>query len=417
VVRRAVLWFRRDLRLADHAALVAAAESYDEILAVFVLDDWLRRPAGPNRLAFLTDCLADLERATGGALVVRTGDPVVVVPDVVAEAGAEAVFVTADFGPYGARRDEAVAAVLDVPLHAVGSPYVVDPGVVERGPGRGYAVYSAYERAWRGYRPAPPLPVPSVRWARLETEGVPARPAAPAPGLPPGGEAAAQVHLGRVDLDGYADRRDLPGADGTTRLSPYLKFGCLHPRQVLARLGGAHEKLRKELVWREFLADVLHRQPESARRSLRTPPRADHGPVADERFAAWAEGRTGFPLVDAGMRQLLHEGWMHNRVRMVTASFLVKDLHLPWERGAAHFFHHLVDGDLASNQLNWQWVAGTGIDAAPFHRVFNPTLQAEKFDPDGSYVGRWAPGRVEPIVDHKAERIEALKRWDEATGR
>jgi deoxyribodipyrimidine photo-lyase len=232
-----------------------------------------------------------------------------------------------------------------------------------------------------------------------------------------GGEAAARRHLERVDLDRYAAGRDVPAADATTRLSPYLKYGCIHPRQVLARLGPGHEKLRKELVWREFLADVLHRRPEAARRSIRTPPRADHGKAADARFEAWAAGRTGLPLVDARMRQLHHEGWMHNRVRMVTASFLVKDLHLPWERGAAHFLHHLVDGDLASNQLNWQWVAGTGIDAAPFHRVFNPTLQADTFDPDGAYVARWAPEPIEPVVDHKAERLEALKRWDEVTHR
>jgi deoxyribodipyrimidine photo-lyase len=416
-MRRVVLWFRRDLRLADHPALVAAAAAADEVVPLFVLDDRLRAPAGPNRLAFLADCLADLERSTKGALAVRAGAPEVVLPAAVAECGAEAVFVTADFGPYGSRRDEAVAAALDVPVHAVGSPYAVDPGVVERAPGQGYAVYSAYERAWRRHRAGAPDRVPGVRWSRLAGRGVPPRPAGAAPGLAVGGEAAARRHLERVDLDRYAAGRDVPAADATTRLSPYLKYGCIHPRQVLARLGPGHEKLRKELVWREFLADVLHRRPEAARRSIRTPPRADHGKAADARFEAWAAGRTGFPLVDAGMRQLLHEGWMHNRVRMVTASFLVKDLHLPWERGAAHFLHHLVDGDLASNQLNWQWVAGTGIDAAPFHRVFNPTLQADTFDPDGAYVARWAPEPIEPVVDHKAERLEALKRWDEVTHR
>jgi deoxyribodipyrimidine photo-lyase len=410
-MRRAVVWFRRDLRLADHPALTAAAEAHDEVVPLFVLDDALRGPSGPNRLAFLARCLHDLHRSTKGALAIRTGDPAVVVPQVVAESGAEAVFVTADFGPYGHRRDDALDLV------AVGSPYAVDPGVVERAPGQGYAVYSAYERAWRHHHPGRPLDVPEVRWSHQESELIPDEPDGVAPGLPPGGERAALEHLAGLDLDAYAHDRDRPDLDVTTRLSPYLKFGCVHPRQVLARLGRGHEKLRKELVWREFLADVLWHRPDAARRSIRTPPRADHGEAADERFEAWVAGRTGFGLVDAGMRQLLHEGWMHNRARMVAASFLVKDLHLPWERGAAHFLHHLVDGDLASNQLNWQWVAGTGIDAAPFHRVFNPVLQAERFDPDGAYVARWAPDAVEPIVDHQAERAEALKRWDEATRR
>jgi deoxyribodipyrimidine photo-lyase len=409
-VRRAVLWFRRDLRLHDHEALVAAAEEADEVVPLFVLDPALRGPSGPNRLAFLSGCLEDLHRSTGGALTIRTGDPADVVPAVAAEAGADAVYVTADHGPYGRRRDEALGDL----LRPVGSNYAVAPGSLPKA----YAVYSAYERAWRQRPPGPPLPMPDgVRWHGLGSDPVPAEPPDTAPALPPGGEAAALEHLDHVDLRRYPDDRDRPDLDGTTRLSPYLKYGCLHPRQVLARLGKQDEKLRKELAWRDFLADVLWHRPEAARTSIRTPPRADHGKDADERFAAWAEGRTGFPLVDAGMHQLVHEGWMHNRVRMVTASFLVKDLHLPWERGARFFLHHLVDGDLASNNLGWQWVAGTGIDAAPFHRVFNPELQAQKFDPDGRYVARWAPDLAMPIVDHAAERKEALRRWDEATGR
>jgi deoxyribodipyrimidine photo-lyase len=400
-----VLWFRRDLRLADHPALAAAAEE-GEVVPLFVVDPLLQRTSGPNRRAFLADCLGDLHESTGGALVVRTGEPVDVVQEVVAESGAERVYASADFGPYGHRRDEQ----LDVT--AVGSPYAVAPGQIRRP----FAVYSAYERAWRKERVAAPLDVPDVRWASVRSERLPGRPDDAAPALPPGGERAALDHLDAVDLDGYADRRDVLAADATTRLSPYLKWGCLHPRQVLERLDPRkHEKLRKELVWREFLADVLWRNPDAARTSIRTPPpRADHGKRADERFAAWAEGRTGYDLVDAGMRQLLHEGWMHNRARMVAASFLVKDLHLPWERGARHFMHHLVDGDLASNNLNWQWVAGTGIDAAPFHRVFNPTLQRDRFDPDGRYVERWlGDDRAAPIVDHAEERLEALRRWEE----
>ena len=222
-------------------------------------------------------------------------------------------------------------------------------------------------------------------------------------------------------------------------LSPDLKWGSIHPRQILARLGRsrAEQTFATELCWRDFYADVLFHRPESARHSMDDAVGAmpwDRGTDADELFETWAAGRTGFPIVDAGMRQLLAEGWMHNRVRMITASFLVKDLHLDWQRGARWFMQHLVDGDLASNQHGWQWTAGTGTDAAPFFRIFNPTTQGERFDPDGTYVRRWVPeladvpakwihrpadapdgppsGYPPPIVDHAEERAESLRRYE-----
>ena len=212
-------------------------------------------------------------------------------------------------------------------------------------------------------------------------------------------------HFLRGKVHDYADARDRPGDDATSRLSADLKWGVLHPRQVLSRLGRSdgERTFATELCWRDFYADVLFHRPESARRSMDERVGSmpwDHGADAEERFAAWTQGRTGFPIVDAGMRQLLAEGWMHNRVRMIVASFLVKDLHLPWQRGARWFMQHLVDGDLASNQHGWQWTAGTGTDAAPFFRVFNPTTQAKRFDPAGTYVRRYVarafpgPGRV-----------------------
>jgi len=263
------------------------------------------------------------------------------------------------------------------------------------------------------------------------------------PPLPPAGEAAALARLEELlagPIDDYAANREDPAADATTRLSPYLKYGCIHPRQILAGLGrsAAHEKLRSELAWREFYADVLWHTPESARQTLQ-PAMAgmelDSGAQADERFRAWTEGRTGFPLVDAGMRQLSEEAWVHNRVRMVVASFLVKDLHIDWARGARWFMGHLVDGDLASNNHGWQWVAGTGTDPAPYFRIFNPVTQGREHDPDGDYVRRWVPelagvagaavhepwklpgglpaGYPGRIVDHAAERVEALRRHKE----
>jgi deoxyribodipyrimidine photo-lyase len=244
--------------------------------------------------------------------------------------------------------------------------------------------------------------------------------------LPVPGEQAAKEALDRFlsgPIHHYDDERNRPDHEGTSHLSAYLRFGVLHPRQVLSRLGTkkAETVFRSELAWREFYADVLWHHPDSAWEPLQAIGRHvrwDTGKVADERFEA-SNGRTGYPLVDAGMRQLRAEGWMHNRLRMLTASFLVKDLHLDWRRGAALYLELLVDGDLASNNHGWQWVAGTGTDAAPFHRIFNPTLQAERFDPDGAYVEHYVPeargfGYPAPIVDHATERVEALGRWEEA---
>ena len=448
--RASVVWFRRDLRINDNPALSAAVER-GAILPLFVLDDRLRAPSGPNRLAFLYGSLRDLDAALGGRLVVRTGRPADVVPRVAAEAGADAVLCAADFGPYGRRRDDSVERALaakGIELRRTGSPYAVDPGTVRTKGGTPYRVYSPFYRAWSAPAAnASPIAAPAEMTIvdDVRSEGVPADPSGAAPDLPPAGEAAAHDRLQRAieRVDGYAEGRNFPGLDATTRLSPYLKYGCVHPRQVLAELGpgkGA-EVLRKELAWREFYADVLFHEPQSHREALQehmAAMRVDTGTAADERFEAWAEGRTGYPIVDAGMRQLRAQGWMHNRVRMIVASFLVKDLHIDWWRGARHFLAHLVDGDLASNNHGWQWVAGTGTDAAPYFRVFNPVLQGEKFDPDGAYVRRFVPelrdvdnafihhpwdapidlfgaaqGYPRPIVDHAAERDEALRRYGE----
>ena len=267
--------------------------------------------------------------------------------------------------------------------------------------------------------------------------------------LPDPGEAAAARRLSRFlagPVERYDADRDRPDHEGTSRLSPYLRFGCVHPRQVLARIDPAsadHRRFESELCWREFYADVLFHRPDSARSAYR-PGWADfpvdQGEQADERFAAWTSGLTGYPIVDAGMRQLAGEGWMHNRLRMITASFLVKDLHLDWVRGARWFMRCLVDGDLASNQHGWQWVAGTGTDAAPYFRVFNPVAQGLRFDPGGVYLRRWVPelaglpdesvhqpwevvgslfGAADypaPIVDHAEERREALARYRAVRG-
>jgi deoxyribodipyrimidine photo-lyase len=447
-----ILWFRRDLRLADHPALHAAA-AVGPVLPVFVHDPALAGSSGANRVVALhatLDALAADLAQRGATLVERSGRPCEVVAALAQEVGASEVHVTGDHGPYGSVRDGEVAEALTAGgrrLVATGTPYAVAPGTLSTKAGGPFRVFTPFSRAWRAHGWPAPRPEPSsVRWhGGVASE---ARPATPAPSatadLPPMGEraawAAAEAFLDRR-VDAYRDQRDRPDLDATSRLSPHLKFGSLHPRQLLDRLGDepGHLTFASELCWRDFYADVLHHRPDSARRNyVRTMDGLawDSGPEADERFEAWCHGRTGYPIVDAGMRQLLEQGWMHNRVRMIVASFLVKDLHLDWRRGARWFMEHLVDGDLASNQHGWQWTAGTGTDAAPFFRVFNPIAQGRRFDPDGDYVRRFVPelrhlvgadvheppvGTGElfsaqldypaPIVDHAAERREALDRY------
>jgi deoxyribodipyrimidine photo-lyase len=441
-----IMWFRRDLRLRDNPALLAAIEAArsagdGEVLGLFVIDPVLANASGPVRREYLSASLGALDASMGGRLQLRTGDPRVVLPAMAQLTGAASVHVAADYGPYGSTRDRAVEQALgSVPLIRTGSPYAVAPGRVTKDDGTAYRVYTPFHRAWlrHGWR-APADDPGEVAW--LAMAGGEALPTAARSGvtLPPAGEQAAWDRwdaFRAVGLAAYADRRDRADLAGTSSLSHHLRWGEIHPRSLLAEIGDdeGDAVFRKELCWREFYADVLWNHPRSARASL--DPRFDTrmpwatGPSADDAFTAWATGCTGYPFVDAGMRQLRAEGWVHNRVRMVVASFLVKDLHLPWQRGAAEFMHWLRDADLASNAHGWQWTAGCGTDASPFYRVFNPVAQGLKFDPDGAYVRRYIPelahlpgkaahepwdavdgyaqGYPRRIVDHRDEREAAL---------
>jgi deoxyribodipyrimidine photo-lyase len=444
-----ILWFRRDLRLHDHPALLAAAHD-GPVVALFVLDDALRKPAGPARLAFMYRSLRALDadlREHGAHLVVRHGRPERVVADVAREADAGAVHISEDFNPYGRARDERVDDALgDVALVRTGSPYAVSPGRVTKPDGDPYKVYSAFYRTWldQGWRAPAQSKPEAVSWNRqVKGEAVPPDPTLPAGlVLPEAGEQAARTawqSYRRSHLSDYPDVRDRPDLDQTSRMSPYLKWGAIHPRTMLAQLGQGDETYRKELAWREFYASVLHFWPDSARQYFIPDMAAMKYDRPGAHLEAWQQGRTGYPIVDAGMRQLLTQGWIHNRVRMIVASFLVKDLHIEWTHGARHFMQHLVDGDLASNQHGWQWTAGTGTDAAPYFRIFNPVSQGQKFDPSGDYIRRFVPelaevpgksvhqpwlleggvphGYPEPIVDHAKERVESLDRYQAVRGR
>jgi deoxyribodipyrimidine photo-lyase len=441
-----VVWFRRDLRLGDNPALEAAVGAHRQVVALFVWDPRLTGPAGHPRLAFLRGCVEALGRSLGGSLVVRRGDPARVVPEVAAGTGARAVYCAEDFGPYGRARDERVARALrrhGARLARVGSPYAVAPGRLRTGQGQPYRVFAPYWRAWLAHGWPSPTGRPALGRALLglPSDPPPPRWATPAQLPDPGEEAAWRALRAFVasGVDGYADQRDHLGVDATSRLSAYLRFGCLHPRQLLAHLDlslPGHRSFARQLCWREFYADVLFHRPDSARHPYQDgwlAELADQGPLDDGRFRSWVEGRTGYPVVDAGMRQLQAEAWMHNRARMITASFLVKDLGICWQAGARWFMRCLVDGDLASNQHGWQWVAGTGPSPLAYPRLLNPTVQASRFDPDGAYVRRWVPelaglgpgqlrrpwpgGRLlsaaypDPIVDHDQRRRELLSRY------
>ncbi|UFR03640.1 DNA photolyase family protein [Streptomyces sp. Go40/10] len=408
-MRVSVALFTADLRTHDNPVLVAALRDAERVVPLFVVDTGVRGTGFvvPNRAAFLADSLADLDgalRARGGRLVVRVGDVVEETCRVAAETGAGEVHIAAGVSRYAARREDRLRAELAGDRRALrvheASVTAVPPGALTPAGKDHFAVFTPYFRRWesfavRGVLPAPDaVPVPDVRSAGLPSAGSLA-PGPASPGLPAGGESEARRRLRSWlagPLSAYDDRHDDLAADATSRLSAHLHFGCLSPTELLHRARaqdnpGAHAFVR-QLAWRDFHHQVLAARPDAADHDYR--PRHDRWRHAPEETEAWREGRTGYPLVDAALRQLRHEGWMPGRARLLAASFLVKTLYVDWRVGARHFLDLLVDGDIANNQLNWQWVAGTGTDTRP-NRVLNPLVQARRFDPRGEYVRRWLP--------------------------
>ncbi len=404
-MRRALFLFTCDLRVRDNPALAAALAEQEQVVPAFVLDERLLAGScgAPNRVAFLRDCLHDLDgslRARGAGLLVRRGDVVEQALALVRRFGAQTIYMSADTTPYARERHARLARACGeqrVELVALGSSSAVEPGAVLPAGGGHYRVFTPY---WRGWRALPRSPAAATPRRIAAPDGLPAMRLRALPSsrhasreLPRGGETAGRERLTRFlarHLEGYDERHDDLAGDATSRLSPYLHFGCLSAGTVLARAEGRSgaEEFARQLCWRDFHRQVLADRPELAHADYR--PRAGAWRRDPDALAAWREARTGYPLVDAGMRQLAREGWMHNRARLIVASLLTKTLRIHWRSGAAHFAGLLCDADVADNAGNWQWVAGTGNDTRP-NRVLNPLRQARRFDSDGAYVRRYVP--------------------------
>ena len=451
-----IVWFRRDLRIHDHPALVDAIANADRVVPLFVLDPGLLRGRWPsaNRASYLLGSLHALDaqlRAIGGYLVVRSGDPSVVVPQVAVEVTADAVLVTREVGPYGRRRDRAVAAALATrgqTFHARRGLLLAEPESVRTAQGGHYTVFSPFWRALgaldrRQVLGAPEaMAMPDLEPGRLP-DPVPTTAQLPAPG-----EVAARERLDRWiggGLDAYHERRDELSGAGTSHLGADLHLGTISVTEAdtaaAARPGPGSDAWRRQLGWREFYHHLLAHRPELAMESFRPTLTSAFRSESDDPMAvsAWRDGRTGVPVVDAAMRQLLATGWISNRGRLVVASFLTRHLLIDHRVGEDHFMAHLVDGDLANDNGGWQWTAGVGTDAQPWFRIFDPIRQGARFDPDGRYVRRWIPeladvpdehihapwlapggpppGYPEPIVDLRWARERALAAFREASDR
>jgi deoxyribodipyrimidine photo-lyase len=455
---RVIHWFRRDLRISDNTALWHAARQGDEVIPVYILSSWKghHRWTGPNRQAFLCGCLESLSKnleAIGGRLILRAGNPVEELARLAQETGAEAIFFNRDVDPYSVKVQGQLKRVCEkqqIKLFGYKDITIFEPDEILTGDGRPFRVFTPYAKAWhlrekpssspkiRGLRTpttVSSLPLPTLDFWGLTSEA----------SIIQAGEKAALKRLANFSkgaMTNYRERRNLPSHQSTSRLSQDLRFGTLSPRQVYFSCVEAGEKLSptirgsiqkylNEIVWREFYMQILAHFPSVLERDFSdqfTTLQWDDNPSA---FQRWCDGCTGFPIVDAGMRELHATGFMHNRVRMITAMFLTKDLHIHWKKGEQYFMQKLVDGDIAANNGGWQWCAGTGADAAPYFRIQNPWTQTKNYDPSGEYIKRWVPELKDvdpaqfteapthplaenypmPIVDHAKERLETLERF------
>jgi deoxyribodipyrimidine photo-lyase len=440
---RSIMWFRRDLRLIDNPALLAAIEAGEEIVPIFILDPKLIQITGAKGLAYLAKSLQSLDESLGNKLLVCEGDPVDVLKDLKKKYEVTSVHIATEYDQYAIERDASIESA-GIELTRTGSPYAVAPGRVKKpSDATNYRVYTPFYRGWLLHGWRAPVAAPKVIKAVTPDKKYRNFPNWQSPegaDIFAAGEKAAHDRFKKFKakvLDTYDETRNFAGIDGTSKMSTHLTWGEIHPRTLLAGLGEskAHDTFRKEIAWREFYADVLHNYPHTDKDYYAPQFAKMRYDEPGEKFKAWCEGKTGYPFVDAGMRQLVKEGWMHNRVRMVVASFLAKDLHIEWQHGALFFEEHLVDFDIASNAHGWQWTAGCGTDASPYYRVFNPIEQGKRFDENGDYIRKYVPelahlsadeihepwdaadgyknGYAKKLVEHSLERLESLARLEE----
>lgn len=451
---RALVWLRRDLRLRDSAALARATENCEAVALAFVFDKNILDPLqdrSDRRVSFIHGSLAEIDRTLrerGSKLLVCCGDPVIEIPRLAAQLGVDAVFVNRDTEPYAMSRDESVKSALigSIKWCEFKDQVLLESREVISQSGSVFRSFTPYRRAWLSQLRACDVEEHCVQLSKLWPIGeLPSGlelPDLSEIGFTPSAlwtEPGESAGFGRLEafakiIDAYAERRDVPAADGTSGLSVYLRFGNVSIRRAF-RLGFQSDtegavKWRSELIWREFYQMILANNPHLVEHAFRSEFDGISWSGEDAHFTAWASGTTGYPLVDAAMRCLNTTGWMHNRLRMVTASFLVKDLLIDWRRGERYFAEKLLDFDLAQNVGGWQWCASVGVDALPAFRIFNPVLQSRKFDPDGEFIRRWCPELAHldaqeihwphegglfresayprPIVDHQTQRVRAL---------
>lgn len=424
---RGIVWFRRDLRLHDNPALDAACKDCSHVMPLFVFDEPLLRSKvfGSACVNFMLGCLGDLGASLAARslpLQWRRGEPVEELVNATREWKADAVYWNRDYEPGAIQRDRAVQqrlAEMAVPVWTFKDHVVFEAEEVRGATGEPLQRYSAYRARWWSRWWASKPAVLSIPAGLCEAKSVPLSPPLPLPtardlgyeSLTPWiepGEQNARKRLIRFvggPIHRYVDGRNLPAIDGSSKLSPHFRFGTLSPRTAIhAALAGLTPggpvsrpdvlTWIDEIIWREFFQQVLSAFPrvvDGPFRAAGVPPPREQGPERDRLFEAWCRGKTGYPIVDAGMRQLNQTGWMHNRVRMIVASFLIKDLRIDWQSGERYFMRHLLDADAAANNGNWQWCASTGTDAMRGYRIFNPALQSKKFDPDGSYIRQYVP--------------------------
>ncbi|MBV9873311.1 MAG: deoxyribodipyrimidine photo-lyase [Verrucomicrobia bacterium] len=457
-MKRIIHWFRRDLRISDNKSLYAACRDGDEVIPVYILSSWKRHHpwTGTNRQEFLCGCLRSLAKnleQIGGRLILRSGSPVKELIELAKETQADAIYFSENYAPYDRKIEERVqkaALAKGIGVQLFKDTVILAPGEVLSQSGQPFRIFTAYARAWHRHRKPEPSPKVSriATPHQLDSEVMPTLAhwgLKPEAKILPAGEKAARGRLKdflKSRIYEYARRRNDLCSDVSSRLSQDLRFGTISPREIYASCKKASEECNaverqgiqsfvNELVWREFYFQILWHFPHVLRQDFRDQFSSVQWDQDPDKLKRWCEGTTGFPIVDAGMRELNATGYMHNRVRMIVAMFLTKDLHLHWRHGEQYFMQKLVDGDIPANNGGWQWSAGTGADAAPYFRIQNPWTQTAEYDPHGGYIKRWvpelrdvkpnrlakppeqklAPDYPLPMVDHYRERAVTLERF------